>query len=94
MTETDNPCIDFASDNLIGLRVGGLFGILAVSCIGVMIPTFSYRARFGHTYFFVRAFASGEQRPSPALLQAPPVIAQPSAQTARRNIASGVHVCV
>ena len=67
MAETDNPCIDFASDNLIGLRVGGLFGILAVSCIGVMIPIFSYRSRFSHTYFFVRAFASGEQRSRPAL---------------------------
>ena len=68
MAETDNPCIDFASDNLIGLRVGGLFGILAVSCIGVMIPMFSYRSRWSHTYFFVRAFASGEHCLCTALL--------------------------
>ncbi len=84
MAETGNPCIDFASDNLIGLRVGGLFGILAVSCTGVMIPMFSYGARFGHTYFFVRAFASGEQRLRSASNQAPPVTAHPSAQPAQR----------
>ena len=58
----DNPCIDFAENDLIGLRVGGLFAILAVSTLGVMIPMFSYRSQFSTTFFFIRAFASGELR--------------------------------
>ena len=62
----DNPCIDFAGDDLIGLRVGAIFAILGVSFLGVMIPMFSYRSRFSTTYFFIRAFASGELlQPSP-----------------------------
>ena len=61
----DDPCRDFAGDGDLGLRIGAIFAILGVSLIGVMIPMFSYRSRFSTTYFYVRAFASGELLPHP-----------------------------
>ena len=45
--------------NLLGLRLGGLFGILALSALGVTIPFFAYTAKFETLFFFLRAFASG-----------------------------------
>ena len=36
-------CLAPADTGLLGLRVGGLFGILAVSTIGIAIPYFAYR---------------------------------------------------
>ncbi|KAK9865177.1 hypothetical protein WJX84_007285 [Apatococcus fuscideae] len=47
------------SEDLLGLRLGGLFGILAVSTIGVSIPFFTYTAKLETLFFFLRAFASG-----------------------------------
>ncbi|KAL3145570.1 low-affinity Zn(2+) transporter zrt2 [Trebouxia sp. C0010 RCD-2024] len=44
---------------LVGLRVGALFGILAVSSIGVFLPFFTYTAKLNKAYFLVRAFAGG-----------------------------------
>ncbi len=48
-----------ASGSLIGLRVGGLFGILAVSTIGVFIPLIASSQRFDGVFFVLRAAAAG-----------------------------------
>lgn len=47
------------TSDLLGLRLGGLFGILAVSTIGLCIPFFCYSSRLETLFFFIRAFASG-----------------------------------
>ena len=54
-------CADYApaSGSLLGLRLGSVFGILGVSCLGVLIPLFTYRAERSTIYFFLRAFAGG-----------------------------------
>lgn len=56
--------LNCGSDNsfyepLVGLRLGALFGILAVSSIGVFLPLFTYTAKLNRAYFLVRAFAAG-----------------------------------
>lgn len=47
------------TDDLLGLRLGGLFGILALSALGVTVPFFAYTAKLETFFFFLRAFASG-----------------------------------
>lgn len=52
-------CDGPGAQGLLGLRLGGLFGILLVSTIGVFIPFFTYKAKFNSLYFLLRAFAAG-----------------------------------
>lgn len=52
-------CYAPGDPGLLGLRLGGLFGILAVSTIGVAIPFFTYKAKLNSVFFLVRAFAAG-----------------------------------
>ncbi|DBA87606.1 TPA: hypothetical protein ACH3X1_004629 [Trebouxia sp. C0004] len=52
-------CFAPGDQGLLGLRLGGLFGILVVSTIGVFIPFFTYKAKLTSVYFLVRAFAAG-----------------------------------
>lgn len=52
-------CYAPGDTGLLGLRLGGLFGILAVSTIGVSIPYFAYTTRLQSTFFLLRAFAAG-----------------------------------
>lgn len=56
---TEDPCYAPGDPGLLGLRLGGLFGILAVSTIGVAIPFFTYKAKLNSVFFLVRAFAAG-----------------------------------
>ncbi|KAL3134351.1 low-affinity Zn(2+) transporter zrt2 [Trebouxia sp. C0009 RCD-2024] len=55
----ENPCYAPGDPGLLGLRLGGLFGILAVSTIGVAIPFFTYKAKLNSVFCLVRAFAAG-----------------------------------
>jgi zinc transporter 1/2/3 len=48
-----------ASGSLLGLRVGGLFGILAVSSVGVFLPLFAMTKRLNSLFFVLRAMAAG-----------------------------------
>ena len=52
-------CFAPGDQGLLGLRLGGLFGILVVSTIGVFIPFFTYKAKLASVYFLLRAFAAG-----------------------------------
>lgn len=52
-------CFAPGDQGLLGLRLGGLFGILLVSTIGVSIPFFTYKAKLNSVYFLIRAFAAG-----------------------------------
>lgn len=52
-------CFAPGDQGLLGLRLGGLFGILAVSTIGVLIPFFTYKANLNSLFFLLRAFAAG-----------------------------------
>ena len=52
-------CITPGAEGMLGLRVGGLFGILICSAIGVMIPFFAYSAKLESLFFLLRAFAAG-----------------------------------
>lgn len=55
----EDPCFAPGDTGLLNLRIGGLFGILAVSTIGVLIPFFTYKAQFHSFFLLVRAFAAG-----------------------------------
>ena len=48
-----------ATDSLLGLRVGGLFGILAVSTIGILLPLFAQAKSLEGALFFLRTVAAG-----------------------------------
>ena len=52
-------CFAPGDQGLLGLRLGGLFGILAVSTIGVIIPALTYKAKLDSVFFILRAFAAG-----------------------------------
>ena len=52
-------CFSPGDPGLLGLRIGALFGILAVSAVGVMIPYFTYTAKLHSVFFLLRAFAAG-----------------------------------
>ncbi|KAK9794638.1 hypothetical protein WJX73_005364 [Symbiochloris irregularis] len=52
-------CYAPGDTGLLGLRLGGLFGILAASTIGVAIPYFAYSSKLHSTFFILRAFAAG-----------------------------------
>lgn len=52
-------CFAPGAEGMLGLRIGGLFGILACSAIGVLIPYFTYTAKLNSLFFVLRAFASG-----------------------------------
>lgn len=52
-------CFAPGDQGLLGLRLGGLFGILVVSTFGVFIPFFTYKAKLTSVYFLLRAFAAG-----------------------------------
>jgi len=52
-------CFAPGDQGLLGLRLGGLFGILVVSTIGVTIPFFTYKAKLNSVYFLIQAFAAG-----------------------------------
>jgi len=52
-------CISPGGEGLLGLRIGGMFGILVCSAIGVMIPYFAYSAKLNSLFFLLRAFAAG-----------------------------------
>ncbi len=57
-----SDCSSQAADtgSLLGTRVGGLFGILAVSVIGVFIPLIAAQSqRVTGAFFVVRALAAG-----------------------------------
>jgi hypothetical protein len=57
----EDPCATDAapSDHLLGLRIGALFAILFVSCIGVAVPYVAQSPRPGPTFFVLRAVAGG-----------------------------------
>lgn len=55
----DTSCYAPADQGLLGLRLAGLFGILAVSTIGVIIPALTYKAKLDSVFFVLRAFAAG-----------------------------------
>jgi len=52
-------CFAPGAQGLLGLRLGGLFGILLVSAAGVFIPFFTYKAKLNSVYFLLPAFAAG-----------------------------------
>jgi len=52
-------CFAPGDQGLLGLRLGGLFGILLASTAGVFIPFFTYKAKLNSVYFLLRAFAAG-----------------------------------
>ena len=52
-------CYSPGGQGLLGLRLGGLFGILVVSAIGIFIPFFTYKAKLNSLFFLLRAFAAG-----------------------------------
>ena len=56
-----DPCASTAaaSDHLLGLRIGALFAILGVSCIGVALPYLADTPKLGPTFFVLRAVAGG-----------------------------------
>ncbi|KAL0040876.1 hypothetical protein WJX79_008214 [Trebouxia sp. C0005] len=54
-----STCFAPGDQGLLGLRLGGLFGILLVSTAGVFIPFFTYKAKLNSLYFLLRAFAAG-----------------------------------
>ena len=53
------PCYAPGDSGLLGLRLGGLFGILAISTIGVAIPFYTNTPKNNSVFFLVRAFAAG-----------------------------------
>ena len=57
--DVGTDCSSPGDAGLLGLRLGGLFGILAVSTIGVSVPYFAYNSRLNNVFFMLRAFASG-----------------------------------
>lgn len=52
-------CYSPGDQGLLGLRLGGLFGILVLSAIGIFIPFFTYKAKLNSLFFLLRAFAAG-----------------------------------
>ena len=52
-------CFAPGDQGLLGLRLGGLFGVLAFSTLGVVIPFFAYKTRLRPLFFLIRAFAAG-----------------------------------
>lgn len=52
-------CYSPGDQGLLGLRLGGLFGILVLSAIGIFIPFFTYKAKLNSVFFLLRAFAAG-----------------------------------
>ena len=53
-------CVSAGAEGFLGLRIGGLFGILVASSVGVTIPYFTYSAyKLSTLYFILRAFAAG-----------------------------------
>lgn len=52
-------CYAPGEQGLLGLRLGGLFGILVVSIFGVCLPAFTYKAKLESVFFVMRAFAAG-----------------------------------
>ena len=60
MASEDSTCVSAGVNGYLGLKVGGLFAILAASAIGVTIPNFTYnRQKLQPYYFLLRAFAAG-----------------------------------
>ena len=55
----ESDCYSPGGQGLLGLRLGGLFGILVVSAIGILIPFFTYKAKLNSLFFLLRAFAAG-----------------------------------
>ena len=47
------------NDHLLGLRIGGLFGILAIGAFGITVPYLTYTPKANSVYFCLRAFAAG-----------------------------------
>ena len=47
------------SNEMLGLRLGGIFGILLVSSLGIALPYFTNFARFSTLIFMMKAFAGG-----------------------------------
>ena len=56
-----DACAATSIDNntMLGLRLGGTFGILFVSAFGVALPYFTSVARFDSLIFLLKAFAGG-----------------------------------
>ena len=52
-------CFSPGAQGLLRLRLGGLFGILAVSAVGIFIPFFTYKTKLNSLFFLLRAFAAG-----------------------------------
>lgn len=60
MASQDLACISAGTKDFLGLKVGGLFAILAASAIAVAIPSYTYNIqRLQPFYFVLRAFAAG-----------------------------------
>ena len=61
MASADDVCFEpgAGTNSLLGLRVGGLFGILVASAIGVTIPFLANVEKHGTLFFLLRAFAGG-----------------------------------
>ncbi len=59
MADAGVTCYSPGDTGLLGLRLGGLFGILCCSALGVTIPFFAYTSKLEVLFFWLRAFASG-----------------------------------
>ena len=57
--EPEAPCYVPGDQGLLGLRLGGLFGLLFISTLCVAIPAFTYKAKLDSYFFVLRAFAAG-----------------------------------
>jgi len=52
-------CFSPGGQGLLGLRLGGLFGILVFSTVGIFVPFFAYKAKLNSLFFLLRGFAAG-----------------------------------
>ena len=61
MSDTNGACFEpgAGTNSLLGLRIGGLFGILVCSSIGVAIPFVVNVEKRSSLFFLLRAFAGG-----------------------------------
>ena len=61
MAAADDACFEpgAGTSSLLGLRIGGLFGTLVASAMGVIVPFLANVEKRGTLFFLLRAFAGG-----------------------------------
>ncbi|KAL3135230.1 low-affinity Zn(2+) transporter zrt2 [Trebouxia sp. C0009 RCD-2024] len=52
-------CFSPGGQGLLRLRLGGLFGILVLSAVGIFIPFLTHKRKLKSLFFLLRAFAAG-----------------------------------